>query len=260
MEHIDQNILERFVLEDPEIIKQRSEIEIHLKECAGCASLYKEMIEYYSAVQTLNEEQTAMQEQALTLRTMIMRIPGVKLNESRSIPATLPARIVLFVIRHYLVTSFGALTVLGALLFLLYSGKQIKNDNPAYARAKNEFLVVMNNDGQEIWRKHIGIGYDEKSTLGSDFDAYLATADIDGNGKNEVMGIFGFMSSYSSLSNVVSCFNADGTQRWKSEFHRQLTFNKREIYDDYLFIRMVLGQFGDDRKLRIAAIARHHLY
>ncbi len=52
MNHIDEETLELYVLESEEISTRRAEIEAHLRECAGCDALRKEIEEFYSEVQS----------------------------------------------------------------------------------------------------------------------------------------------------------------------------------------------------------------
>lgn len=258
MIHIDEKILELYVLEANEVKEQRGGIEAHLNECPGCAALQREMAEYYSEVQKLNDERTKTSTQALTLRSMIVRMPYTGHGLLQQVPATLPARVVLFAIRHYVVSSMSALVLVIAAFLLLYPARLNMDTNPAYARANNEFLVAYNKEGTELWRKHVGRGYDERAW---GMEVSLATADVDHDGKNEVIGVFGNYGLANSPfpDNAVMCFNADGTSRWNFGFHCQMTFGQEKFTDRFRVIAMTVGDLERNGKCEIAAVARHDL-
>ncbi len=258
MNHIDEKTLELYVLEADDVKDRRAEIEIHLNQCPGCAALQREMAEYYSEVQKLSDERAKTSTQALTLRSMIVRRPYAGNGHLQHIPATLPARVVLFVLRHYVVSSMSALVLVMAAFLLFYPAKPITDTNPAYARANNEFLVAYNKEGTEVWRKHVGEGYDERA-WGSDMS--LAAADVDHDGKNEIIGVFGNygLAPNLFLDNAVMCFNTDGTPRWNFGFHCQMTFGQEKFTDRYRFVMLTVGDLERNGKCEIAAIARHDL-
>jgi hypothetical protein len=259
MNHIDEKTLELYVLDADEVKEQRDGIEGHLNECPGCAALQREMMEYYSEVQKLNDERTKTSTRALTLRSMIVRMPYTGHGPLQQATATLPARVVLFAIRHYVVSSMSALVLVIAALLALYPAKLNTDTNPAYARANNEFLVAYNKEGKEVWRKHVGPGYEAS---GRPPEEYVATIDVDQDGKNEIIGIFGsFGLANSSFSdNAVMCFNCDGTSRWNFGFHCQMTFGRGKFSDRFEFIAMTAGDLERNGRCEIAAVARHNPY
>jgi len=196
MNHIDEETLELYVLESEEISDRRAEIEAHLRECAGCAALRKEIGEFYSEVQSVREERSKATSQALTLRNVALKVPTyTEFGPLSQIPKSWPARAVLFTIRHPIVSTSGFIAFLIAALLLGMQIKSPKDLNVAYARAKDEFLVAYNKSGDELWRKHIGTGYDSEklrtSPPGYEPDMYLATTDVDGDGKKEIVATFG---------------------------------------------------------------------
>ena len=256
MNHIDEKTLELYVLDADEVKKQRDDIKKHLNECPGCAALQLEMAEYYAEVQKLNDERTKTSTEALTLRSMIVRMPHAGPGPLHQVPATLPARVVLFVIRHYVASSVSALVLVIATLLVRYPAKPIVDTNPSYARANNEFLVAYNKEGSELWRKHVGRGYDARGRIPEE---YVATIDVDQDGKNEIIGIFGRFGSKNTpfKDNAVLCFNADGALRWNFEFHCQMTFGQETFSDRYKFISMTTGDLEKNGKCKIAAVAEH---
>ena len=106
MTHIDEHTLELFVLDSSEIENRRTEIEAHLKECAGCAALHQEMMEYYNQVEQIRDKRAQATSQALTVRSMLVKTDPFAAPLSE-IPKTVPVRVVLFIIRHPAESSVG---------------------------------------------------------------------------------------------------------------------------------------------------------
>jgi len=160
MPHLDEKTLELYVLGAKEVAERRTEIERHLKACAGCSALLKEISDYYSDVKALQPEQVEASTKALTVRDWIVhaRAFGDR-APARPVERSLPLRAVIFAVRHPVVTSMSFLALLAAALLLSYTKKGPTDLNPAYARAKDECLIAYNRDGQELWRKHFGFGY-----------------------------------------------------------------------------------------------------
>jgi hypothetical protein len=123
-----------------------------------------------------------------------------------------------------------------------------KNTNPDYARAKDEFLVVYNKSGEELWRKHIGqlynrdAIYQQTNTPANCLDA----VDIDNDGQKEVLATFYWVKGNPWEGKLV-CFNSDGTVRWMFKPNRKMTFGGDKIEDVYevrFFIATDLDQDG----------------
>ncbi|MEK7251489.1 MAG: hypothetical protein AAB209_13820, partial [Bacteroidota bacterium] len=205
MTHIDEHTLELFVLKSNEVEDRRAEIEAHLNECEGCSALHHEMMEYYNQVEQIRDERAQATSQALTVRSMMVKADpfDASMSETRK---TFPARVVLFIIRHPAVSSISV-AALFALALLAPTKTLFRDSNPAYARAKEEFLVAYSKEGDVLWKKHIGPGYDWEK-LSADTvtprkpDEYLTTIDVDGDGRREVIAIFGRWEGWHSRNAV----------------------------------------------------------
>jgi hypothetical protein len=175
---------------------------------------------------------------------------------------TLPARIVLFIIRHPYVTTSGFVgffvgAIIAAQMLLLPA---LKDRNPSYARAKDEFLVVYNKEGDVLWKKHVGSMYDAETLRGGhEPHEYIATIDVDGDGRQEVVGLFSYQLNWPN-ANAVMCYNADGTTRWSFEFHRTMTFGAETFSDEYHPVSIMAADFDKDGKVEIIATFGHTTY
>lgn len=266
MDHINESILELYVLEATEVFAQRGAIEQHINSCDGCRNLYEEINSYYLDVEQLTEERLQKNTQLITLRSLASK-QSIFWNTALSqLQKTHPARFVLFVIRHPVtsVMSLAAAIVLGALFMLPTAG--VKDTNPDYARAKNEFLRVYNKDGDELWKKKIGIEYDleqlqTRQHPGSQYylDEYLQTVDVDGDGINEILAVFGMVQKRDD-KNAIYCFNADGSERWRYKFNRSMTFGDEHFPDQYFFKQFLVGDFDNDKSTEIVAVVNHEVW
>ncbi|MDP2207865.1 MAG: VCBS repeat-containing protein [Bacteroidota bacterium] len=261
MEHIEEKTLELYVLGYLENTEERADIEKHLNECKGCQASYQEIADYYTEVEDMHEQRLKTTPQALTVRRMVTRFQTFQETLSpRNIKPTLPARFMFFVLRHPAVSSVCFTAIVFASLILGTIDFKSKDTNPEYARAKDEFLVVYNKSGEELWRKHIGIGYglenlrDQEPSL--DPDEYLQTVDVDGDGKKEVIAIFGMLSKWQP-KNVIYCYTSDGDERWTYRFNRQMIFGNNIFDDTYQFGKFLVGDFDRNGSFEIIAVIHH---
>jgi len=267
MKHIDEETLELYVLESEEIDARRAEIEAHLRECAGCDALRKEIEEFYSEVQAIREERSKATWQALTLRNVALKVPTyTEFGPLSQIKKTRPARAVLFTIRHPIVSASGFVALVIGAVSLGMQIKTPKDLNLAYARAKDEFLVAYNKSGDELWRKHIGTGYDSEKLrtglYGYEPDNYLVTVDVDGDGKQEVIAAFGLFdrSMLWPMRDTVVCYNADGTTRWVTKIGRTITFGIDVMPDDYAVGQILVTNHERIGAIKVIALFTHKSY
>lgn len=263
MNHTDEKILELYVLEAAEVIGQKAEIEQHINICNGCRNLYEEIKSYYCEVNELVEERLQKNTQLITLRSLALKQSIFENRQLSQLPKTHPVRFALFLIRHPLasVMSLAAAIVLGVLFMFPTTGEN--DTNPDYARARDEFLRVYNKEGDVLWKKKIGIGYDIEQLQthkhpGSQYypDEYLKTVDVNGDGVREILAIFGMVQNRDD-KNVIYCFNADGSERWRYKFNRSMTFGDEHFPDEYFFKQLLVGDYNNDNSIEIIAVINH---
>jgi hypothetical protein len=264
IEHLDENTLELYILKSGQIADRQSEIEAHLKQCPGCSALYQEISDYYTQVDH-NLEEFRHLRSALALSERATSVPVRKESIPGPLYKRVPAQIFRFVREHKVASAlnFAALLIILGLLF--FPRRDVKDLNPSYARSKDEFLVVYNKDGEVLWKKHIGQGYDIAKHLddipnGSvSLENVLVTADVNNDGENEVVAIFGW-SSELKWRNVIKCYNADGKDRWDYVFHRNLKFGNQDMTDSYGLHSMIVDDFEKDGTMEVMALAGHSQY
>jgi hypothetical protein len=143
--------------------------------------------------------------------------------------------------------------------FVLLVPKLLTIDrNPAYTRAMDEFLIVLNKNGEELWKKHLGPGFGGQIAVST----LSAVADVDGDGKNEIVVLPPQPESSSASSlNIKSivCYNANGNERWRFDYHPKVVFGKEPFSGDYEFdTPLFLGDFEGNGKYEVVFAAHHN--
>ena len=262
-EHLDERTIELFVNESRLVADRRAEIALHLGQCPGCNAMHEEISRYYDEVDKLQGEQAMKASHALyapdrAIRPRRYEEAGTLAPQKAAIPQGFVRSV-----RQYPVRWTGGFVLIVAALALLLLKIRNVDLNPAYARAKDEFLITYNNEGDELWRKHIGGEYDVKKGplwIAARPEEALTTADVDGDRKNEVLAVFGWMSPpvQSPTPNTIICFDADGSERWKYEVHRQVVIGGVQYSDDYRVQQLIVGDFDKDLKPDIIIGASHN--
>ena len=264
--HFSEQELSLYILKAPEIQARASAIRRHLKKCTGCANLHAQLSEYYQEFQDLqNKVDTEIQPALVPQRALQTYVSKQKLQ---TVIQQTFQRWFSTSLRYYPYRwTFGFLMAISALLFIIFrqpSGT-IQDTNPAYARAKEEFLVVYNNRGDELWKKHVGIGYDydryHGRSLYVSIDNFIKTVDVNNDGINEVIAIYGWEPrSVSEKKKIVVCYNNDGSERWVYEFHRTMTFGDELFTDDYQLSKMMVISSSSGSSWEVVVIAAHFPY
>jgi hypothetical protein len=247
-EHFDERTLELYVLKSDLLKERRGGVARHLKACEGCAVLHREIEEYYAEAAKLQDAQGQKAAHALyapdrAIRPLGFSPAGFVVHQ----PASVPQRLVLSVRQHPVRWSAGFMAIILVALFL--PNLLRRNENPSYARTKDEFLVVYNKTGDELWRKRIGWGYDVKLgqvSVAVHPERALTTHDVDGDGRQEVLAVFGWTTLRDPSAppgNTILCLNADGTERWRYAVHRQVTIGGESYTDNYRIYQMFVGDF-----------------
>ncbi len=261
MQHIDELTLELYALGSEKVREQCNAIEKHLAECPGCTALYEEMKSYREEV-----EQRIASDQDNGSLPVIQRSGLEKYRprfaDIRMYEKSLPVKVGLFIAQHRYISSSVGVVALLLLGFMLFFRQHAPKDlNPSYSRVKNEFLVVYNAQGEELWRKHVSPSYDWEKLRGlfaNSIDNITKTVDVNGDGINEVVAVF--PRDADTLGKWVYCFNADASIRWAHPLHRRIQFGNEDMTNDYEAQSMLVGDSDHGQRPHIMSIATHRLY
>ncbi|MDD8017320.1 MAG: hypothetical protein PHP42_02985 [Bacteroidota bacterium] len=257
MNHIDQKILELYVLKDETVLGQREMIEHHLAECAGCRELYARMQDVYAGFfDTMKNEQ--QQSPALPLRakkslTILSPSPLQEIRANYEIERAPIQRAVLFAKRHPIVSSTISLFVLGFFTLLglqVFIATEEIDDNPSYYRySPDNKLEVYNKENKMLWALPGGLGLEgakESENLQKIF--YTQIVDINGDGVNEVISslalgnenTYGNLKVYNHLGKMIKQFSFSDQQ-----IHFQnLNYNHTFGINGFITFRSSLNEFN----------------
>lgn len=278
-DHYSEYDLEIFLL-SPETLSEREKkkIKIHVDECLLCKEhigklelFYKNLEENNSSPPT--ERDAAFAHHVLAKKGLSFTGRKAELREkSDSLVETFAEVIETYrgsfierALRYFRVhpvrlagiVSFAAV----ALVLAFITIRPTLDKNPAIAQTKDGFLIINNQHGDELWRKYIGANF--SFSAAPTFIMYhpertISMLDVDGDGTNEVACIFGWTSMQLPINNLLVCYNADGTERWKYEIHRTMTLGGVLYSDQYRFYHMEAGDFTHSGNIEIVAAAHHN--
>jgi len=281
--HINQTLMEQYFLERENLPAQDiRNMQEHLEHCALCREQYAHLEQFYGDLNQRLQETPTEQDREFAGRLITGRFfdkasrllpfkssgqtamaPFDKLRSLKKIPLIYP--IIRFAVFHPLKFAAANVTAaavaIGAFL-MLQQAPEISDRNPAFARAKEEFLVAYNKSGEELWRKHIGLNFDTeimKGFHGYDIgDKLIKTFDLNNDGKKEIVAIVGF--TVLSMRNRVTCYKSDGTLNWTFSFSRQMTFGNYDYFDDYGTYELLVQDIDGDGLAEIFVVYNHALY
>ncbi|MGA2624988.1 MAG: VCBS repeat-containing protein [Bacteroidota bacterium] len=254
MKHIDETTLELFVLRSPEIDAQRSAIERHLQECAGCSELYDAIASFYADV----AHELSTTEELLPVRAEVKLEKKHRISPAlRMVEIAFPFRVARWVARHpYRAAGSGITVIALAVALTLFIPKVSFTDkNPAYVKNQNDSLQVYNRNNELLWKRYLGFKLQEPNR---ELHGYVVqVVDVDRDGSNEVILIAGLGGIYSSPRDSIFCFESDGGVRWSRKLGKQIKFGDREFTNDYYALSFQSGDFDNDGEIELLVYAHH---
>ncbi len=255
VEHLKEQELTLYILRAPEMESRRTAIESHLSECAGCSALCNEIRAYYVEVDSLekttHDVDLAVVRPAETVSRRDKGQTSLRAGLIRRMPEAMLASF-----KAYPLRWSGAFALLFAAV-LLWVPKMGRSDGvPAIARAKDEFVVVLNQNGNELWKKYVGPDFE---TLVRNTGAEPRIVDIDGKGAKEILVM---NPTGLNLNDAwIESFDEKGIERWRFDFHPTMVFGKTTFAGSYyLPPSMDVGDFGGTGKCEILFVARQDVW
>lgn len=278
MIHIDIGNIEKLVFCPDELnSEQRAEYLQHIEVCAQCNENYEVMKEFLKSFQKeitnspteqekdfvnkLLSENVVLPEHSLVRERRVEKAISTFFEIVEPKKLLLPQKVVDYIAIHP-IKSIGGFAIAVCLVILaLFFVKPYTDKNPDYAKAKDDFLIVYNKEGKELWKKRVGDGFDaeyiEKSFIhGQAQNYYLNTADIDDDGINEVLVTFRYGKERND-KNVLYCFDSRGNTKWVYKFNRWINFGKEVFDDEYNIHQFIVGDFDKNGSKEVVFIANH---
>lgn len=204
MQHIEEHILELFVLQAKEVQDRREDIQDHLNRCHGCRTLAEAIASFYHDAETelMLEPQVPQgteQKALVKVNSALARLYGEDRVAIYRPPLTPVQRFRAFARRHPVAMgggSFAVVAAVAAILSLLFTSSP-RDKNPSYVRlnpTQNTFEVYNRND-ERLWQLPMQeASFFSANELGGHI-CYSRVADLNGDGKNEVITVIPFHGS-----------------------------------------------------------------
>jgi hypothetical protein len=280
-DHLSENFIGKYFLNPDAIARnEKKRMEAHLGKCSLCAELFENTEKFYKLLNAETqcppaEKDKEIAEKLTSRKRLFLAGRSRELNRTTEsiiegfaeiiepYQWSIHHRIWRQIRSHPVSTVISGIALAAAFAMLFFFVRPMRDTNIQYVRAKDEFLVAYNKEGGELWRKHIGLGYDiaqlQSAPFAAPLDQYLSACDVDGDGNNEVLAIFGLAADL-PRANCIVCYNRDGSERWIYEIHRDMIFGRDSVPDHYTFRRFVIGNSGNNRAAEIYAIAGQATY
>jgi hypothetical protein len=152
---------------------------------------------------------------------------------------------------------------------VLISGRSPRN--PANFRIDDSYLVILNDENEELWRYDTGIpnlNTDEeyrkrfqypRRINGQDYLPHLIIHDIDQDGKSDILFSTQTQDEYGE-GNLIF-FDHSGKIKWKFSGGKELSFGNSLYSADYRISGFSVFDFNNDGSLKIVVISSHrHFY
>ncbi len=246
MNHYSEHIIELFIRNSIEVEPDREAILRHLKACAGCRELAQEIHDFYIQAEDAKKLLVGQSDESTSL---VMEAHIEKRHIfSVYIPNSFPVRLVRFVKKKPITSSIFVLGFI-ALCFISINTIQKRFEaNPAYYEynIKNNSLVVFDKNDTKLWEKRIK----EDAASINDFAASsilyrTLTADVDNDGKKEIVSILSFASD-EKQSTKARLFDGKGNNINTYNIPFQKIQYKSKLYETEFYPSCVV--FGGNKK------------
>jgi hypothetical protein len=237
MKHIDEHILELYVLGSEEVRKQRAAIERHLGQCPGCSSIVEEMRRYYEDAD-LEYDQHPRESSTPDLALKKRETDLNPLFTAVSMPVAQRTRRGMerfgwYVRQHPVRSVVGGFMTLGVFALaaslavnMVFKNRALVSYN--YNPGANT-LEGLNGRDEVLWSKP---SEDVKSIVeGEHVHQYRKTilTDLEGSGSNEVITTIPIWDEQNSVYEAgLRVFEADGTIRFQRDFARPVHYMNRQ--------------------------------
>ena len=273
--HIAEQIFDTLFLTPDELgEEEKKNIDQHLDECKLCNEHYQVLKAFYLDLdKNLNspptERDRAFAEKLLAKKRLALPLRAIEKRKDDALDVyaeviepyyrSLPQRVIRYIQIHPVRAAAGFSMAAALVAVALMTFKPTKDANPAYAQAKDGFLIVNNKHGDELWRKYIGANFTmiAEPYLANHPERAISLQDVDGDETNELFCIFGWTGMSYPFNNLLVCYNADGTEKWKYEIHRNVKLGGVPYSDQYRFYHIEAGDFAHSGNVEIVAAARH---
>jgi hypothetical protein len=256
MKHLNEYILELYVLNDTKMLENKQEIEEHLSECEGCRTLYDDMRGFYDELNSTIQEEPKV---PLSAETALMRKSNYLQPHYEKFLPPMPfhpqsrlAKLYKFAKNHPIVVtfcSFAALTAFGWLLNdsirqFSSTSKPADDDPDKFAYNLTTNHIEVKNKENVLLRSFPTATPDLAAELGRQKSGnYYTTSldDLDGDGKKELITILPLIGD--RVNNVLRIFAPDGKTIAERVFSEIKNYGTKANRSDNLLKNLLVVKF-----------------
>ncbi len=223
MIHLDENIIELFVLGDERACKREKQIKRHLEECLGCRKLYQDIKNYYEEVER-EKNSVAQPLSRMTERSLVRKRdelepyfarPDTEVVTFSEISApSMWKRVDRFRRERPVASVLGlfAISLTGALLAIYLWNPMMPNSNPAYIHLNTEkgLMEVFNKENHMLWSIPGQDLANVEHEIAEYATSYWQVTDLHSDGKNDVVTSIPGLGSAEIGGAVLQIFDPSG--------------------------------------------------
>jgi hypothetical protein len=239
MQHIEEHILELYLLGDEKALQRRGEIEAHLSECHGCRAMADRIKSFYATAEEEFEKQPEAQlrpgKSLVRKRTDISPFYEVDAGPIAQRPVTRLQRFQYFARRHPVVAGVGSFGFLAGLALLASTTilSPPKDENPV--RLQNldneQTLLIFNSSSEKLWSLH----HTNAATPTTDWNQLAQLIDLDNDGRNELVTTLRLLEDAQESNPVLRVF----------DYKKSLLYGKKDFSQPFGYLdRTYSPDFG----------------
>ncbi|MFN0157218.1 MAG: FG-GAP repeat domain-containing protein [Bacteroidota bacterium] len=264
MKHIEEHILELYVLGSEKITDRRDEIAAHLKECNGCRHLTAQMAEFYRTAEAElknipNEERDATS----AVATVPRDVQRLYQPTAPAIPLKTPTRIErfgIFVRRSPFAAGAGGVTLFGALAMTIsFSLQSIKDTNPAnfFLNRERSTLQILDSTEQLLWERIVeNFQRSDSEVAWRNRLKQVRVTDLDGDGRNEVVTTLLLLDDKLDIQhNVLRIFSAEEVVLARKDLSHEFQYENREYTRTLRADQIIVDDFDGNGKKEIIVMS-----
>ncbi|MBI3194904.1 MAG: hypothetical protein HYZ34_10630 [Ignavibacteriae bacterium] len=257
MNHIDEHIIELYVLSAKEVQVQTDEIEQHLRECFSCASYAEQLKALYEEA-----EKNFLQQPELELK----QVSALVKAEQEQIFTELPVRyepenlqltrwekVKHFTRKRRKPLAYSSTTLSMLAMVMMLNNYYFKSDKPDSVRLDDasQSMIVMNRANDELWRK---TWFGETGLVNSEVTyniSFSTVADLNNDGKKEIISIIPKLFEVNEPKNILSIFDEKGNVVMKNQLGHEVTHRGTHYPVHFETRGLIVGDFGNNGQQEI---------
>ncbi|MFA5834942.1 MAG: hypothetical protein WDA22_15810 [Bacteroidota bacterium] len=260
MNHYTEHILDLYVRNSEQIANDRTDIEQHLSQCAGCRAVAEDLREFYLLAENGKKQLSAHSEEedALIVQPAYVRSrPLTKIQ----MPNSIPARLWQFVRKRPIVGSVSMFGLVTSMIFFVKMFIPSEGGNPEYLRinTSRSQVEIYNHESKLMWSQSWREGvYD--SFMEEQFSITSSVvSDINNDGKNEIISLIPTLNGIETPEGKVllQVITADKKILFTKELGDNIHYDQEEYFPQFSERGVIVDDFDGDGKKEIIVGAPH---